>query len=133
MTWFMITTTSPTPLLTKKEVKRMSIQQNIANYITMVKAARNISLSDFAESLDISRAALQSYLQGTGNPSVTTINHLAQKLDIDPVALVSASFEPDQLRIIRFLLENTEWLAKLPDEKRDRLAELFFEIVLMLA
>jgi len=63
----------------------------------MIKAARGQTLDELAEELEISRSQLQRYLNGTGNFTVNTVEHMATKLKVDPIALMSsADFEEVQ-------------------------------------
>ena len=75
----------------------MEIRRNLAINLCLIKAARGFSLDELAEELEISRSQLQRYLNGTGNFTVSTVEHLATKLKVDPVALMSlADSEKDQ-------------------------------------
>ena len=107
----------------------MSIQNNIAAVMRELKKQSGKSMTEFSEQLEISRSALQEYLAGTGNPSVTTVEHIAEKLNIDPVVLFSASFSTDQLDILLLLLNTVQSLDKLSPEQRTHFAELFLEMV----
>lgn len=107
----------------------MGIQENIAAVIRAIKEARHKSLAELSEELEISRSALQEYMAGTGNPRIDTIEHLANKLGVDPVFLVSNSFDSSQLKTVLALLDTIEIASNLPAPKRQRFAELLLEIV----
>jgi len=55
----------------------------------MIKAVRGQTLDELAEELEISRSQLQRYLNGTGNFTINTVEHMATKLKVDPIALIS--------------------------------------------
>ena len=38
-------------------------------------------MTEFSEELEISHSALQEYLSGAGSPNLTTVEHIAQKLN----------------------------------------------------
>ena len=67
----------------------MEIQENMAAVIHALKEKRGQSLTELSEDLEISRSALQEYLAGNGNPTLATVEHLAERLGIPSVALVS--------------------------------------------
>ena len=104
----------------------MGLQENIAAAISAIMKRRNKSLTEFSEELDISRNALYDYLRGRGNPSIATLEHIAEKLNIDPAVLLSSL---DRRELILLLLETIQSVADLPEDRRFRFAELFLEIV----
>ena len=107
----------------------MGIQENMANVMRALKETRHKSLAELSEELEISRSALQEYLTGTGNPRITTVEHLAEKLGIDPVFLVSDSFNISQLEVLLLLFDTIQIVSDLPAPKRRRFAELLLEIL----
>ena len=56
----------------------MEIQENMAAVIHALKEKRGQSLTELSEDLEISRSALQEYLAGNGNPTLATVEHLAE-------------------------------------------------------
>ena len=107
----------------------VGMQQNMSNVIRTLKELNKKSMSEFAEELEISRSTLQEYLSGTGNPRLSTVEHLAKKLQINPIFLVSGLYENQQLEVILLLLNAIEPVAMLSKEKKERMAELIMEIV----
>ena len=106
----------------------MGLQENIAVTMRAVMERQGKSLADFSEELGISRNALYDYLRGRGNPSVSTLEHIAQRLEMDPAALLGL-FVLDQREITLLLLDTIQGVAELPEERRVRFAELFLEMV----
>lgn len=109
--------------------REMRLKDNFAAAIRTIMERQNKSLSEFSEELDISRNALYGYLRGRGNPSIATLEHIAENLGISPMALMTDLMDIDQREIALLLLDIIQSAAKLPDEKRLRLAELFLEMV----
>lgn len=108
----------------------MGMQENIAVSIRTIMERRKKSLSEFSEELGISRNALYDYIRGRGNPSITTLEHIAEKLELDPSVLVLGLFELDQRETaLLLLLDTIQGVAELGEEKRIRFAELFLEMV----
>lgn len=106
----------------------MSLQKNVSEAMRLLKVQRNLSMIEFSAELDVSKATLQTYLNGTGNPSLGTIEHMAEQLGIDPM----------------FLLTGGAWelfgshnsfsgllcmLRELPTEKRRKFEVLFHQIL----
>ena len=79
--------------------------------------------------LEISRSTLQEYLKGKGNPSIKTIIHLSQKLEIEPAVLLTGMTEVEARNVVRPLLNAVRSISELNNDKKLRLAELFWEMV----
>jgi len=107
----------------------MGLQENIANMLRAKKQLDGQSIDDWSEELGISHSTLQDYLKGSGNPTVKMIEHLADKLAIDPIALVSGKMDPEQYKIVLMMLDTVKAVSILPQTKRLRFAELFLELV----
>ena len=107
----------------------MGLQQNMSDVMRALKEHSRKSMQEFSKELEISRSALQEYLNGTGNPRLATVDHLAKKLDIDPVFLVSGMFEHSQLEIIMLLLDTIKEVSSLPQGRRKKFAELFLWMI----
>ncbi len=84
---------------------------------------RNKSLTEFSEELGISRTALYEYLRGRGNPSVETLEHIAEKLSVSPAVLMTGLFDLDRREITLLLLDTIHEVAELPEKKRLRFPE----------
>lgn len=106
----------------------MGIQQNMADTIRMIMTLREKTLDELAEELEISRSTLQEYIKARGNPTALMIEHLAQKLNIDPAILMTGLLDLDRREIVLLLLNSIQAVAELPDGKRIRFAELFLEM-----
>ena len=101
----------------------------MANVIRALKETSGKTLNEFSAELEISRSALQEYLSGEGNPSAATIEHLAQKLGVDPSFLISGTFSSDQIGILLRLLEMLKLLSTLSPEQRARFVQLLLEMI----
>ena len=107
----------------------MGIQKKIAEVMQMIKDERNLSLTEFAKELQISRSSLQEYLKGNANPRADTIDQIADRLSIDPVVFVSGIFTTNQIKIIHLLLNTVNELSSLAPEQRQQFAELFSKMI----
>lgn len=107
----------------------MGLNETIAATIRAVMKQRRKSLSAFSEEIGISKTSLHNYIHGRGNPSVATLEHIAEKLGVSPAALMTGLLDLDQREITLLLLDTIQGVAELPEEKRLRFAELFLEMV----
>lgn len=107
----------------------MGIQESLRNSLLIYKKLYNLSISELADQLGISRSALQAYLSGRASPRADTIDHIAHRLGIDPAVLVSGECKSSQTDAILALFNSLQYISSLPHEKRLRLAELFREAV----
>lgn len=107
----------------------MGLQENLRNSLFIYKEVNNLSVSELADQLDISRSALQNCLSCKSSPRMNTLAHIADRLGIDPAVLISGEFKPDQADAILALFNSLQYISSLPREKWLRLAELFREAV----
>ena len=71
----------------------MAIRKNLARRLKEIQKERGLSITEFAEELDISRSALQAILLCKANPRMDTIEHIAGKLGVSPISLLSSQEE----------------------------------------
>lgn len=107
----------------------MNLNKNLAAVLNIIKSEHQKSMTEFSEELEISRSALQEYLAGSGNPNLTTIEHIAQKLNVNPYFLLLGDFNEEQLGAFMKMIEILSLLSDLPSEKRKRFAELLLKII----
>lgn len=107
----------------------MGLQENLRNSLFIYKEVNNLSVSELADQLDISRSALQNCLSCKSSPRMNTLAHIADRLGIGPAVLISGEFKPDQADAILALFNSLQYISSLPREKWLRLAELFREAV----
>ena len=81
-------------------------------------------LEPFAEELQIARSSLQKYLNGTGNPNIETVEHMADKMKISVYALIG---EPKKREADR---EITELFDRLLDGYRNLFLYLMKTVLL---
>lgn len=107
----------------------MGIQQNMADMMRAIRKQRRKSMVEFSEDLEVSTSTLQDYLKGKGNPTIKMVERLAQKMGVDPIALMSGVAKPEQYQIVLLLLDTIQELSRLSQCKRVRFAKLFWEMV----
>ena len=107
----------------------MEIQRNMSIILNMFRSFRKQSIAEFAEDLQISRSHLQELLARKASPRIDTIDHIAEKLGVEPYVLLSASFVDAQIEVIEHLLGMIKALNDIPDDKRKEFAKLMCQIV----
>lgn len=107
----------------------MRMQENIAQFIRTVMEQQDKSLAEFSEELGISRNALYAYRSGSGNPTISTLERIAEKLDVDPAFLLLGVHEQEGNAPALLLLDTVQSVVELPERQRQRFTELFTEIV----
>lgn len=107
----------------------MGIQGNIADMMRALKESRGKTMEGWADELGIAQSTLQEYLKGAGNPTVKMVEHLAEKMGVDPIAMMSGKIEPEQYQIVLLMADTIEAVSNLPQPKRLKFAELFLELV----
>lgn len=105
----------------------------MAASIRFMMEVRRQSLTEISEKAEISRSMMQEYVKARGNPSLATIEHLAEKLDVDPTALLTGMLGMEQTECALPLLGVIQQVAELDQEQRIRFAELFLEMVQILS
>lgn len=107
----------------------MGMQENMANMLRAKRQLSGRSIEEWSEELGIATSTLQEYLKGEGNPTLKMVEHLAKKLGIAPVALISGQLKPERYEVVLLLLDTIKAVSLLPQPKRLRFAELFMEQV----
>lgn len=98
----------------------MSLSQNFADSLAMIQALHGWTFKQFVEVLEIGRSTLQEYLSGKSNPRLDTIEHIANKLQVDPAFLISFSRESCSIQTILYLMQFYAPLAELaPEDQED--------------
>lgn len=107
----------------------MGLQESFPINLQILRKSQKKSLVEFSQDLCISRSMLQEYLNGEGNPTLRTVDVIADKLGISPTVLVSDVFIPTQLEVIMFLLETLDKFTRLTDKQKLYFAEKFLELI----
>lgn len=66
----------------------MSLRENLSRFLRSYMEKDQISAAKLQAMLDISRNSLYGYLNGTGTPTATTIEYIAEKLGVTPAAVI---------------------------------------------
>lgn len=67
----------------------MEFWENLSNHLRRYQMEHNLSIEDLANELRIGRSAAYQYLRGKGNPSLRTLVHMADRMEMTVVELLS--------------------------------------------
>ena len=110
----------------------MVLQKNLSAAMKVIRAARKQSITEFSEDLGIARSSLQDILNGTGNPRMDTVEYIADQLNVSPMALLSGSFQDEQLQTALLLVQTIDAVSKLSEDQLLEFGELFQKMILLL-
>ena len=68
----------------------------------------NSTLTEFAEEISVSRSYLQSALNGSCNPTLNTVEHIAEKLQVSPDLLLSFPKGSDEEALSLVFFQNIQ-------------------------
>lgn len=103
----------------------MTLQKNFCNFISAIQHSSKESITAFSKELQISRSLLQEILNGTANPRMDTVEHIANRLQVDPIHLLTCSYSHEQLHVavpLLYIIEQA--VLKLSKEERTSFIEL---------
>lgn len=100
----------------------MLLRQNVSAFLSNYAKERNQEAS--AQELGISRASLHAIFKGSCNPRLSTLEKVADHLDIIPVLLLCYGGTEAELETLRLLPELLSKLLSLPSDKRRKFAAL---------
>ncbi len=102
------------------------------NLKVSVKAAQKklgLGNEETACRIGISRTTLAGLLRGDGNPRLSTVELVAEKLGLDPVRLLCWARDDAEREWMEQTLEMVDKAGALAPEKRERFIELFRTLV----
>ena len=110
----------------------MLLQQNFSNAMTVIKAARRLSITDFSAQADVSRSTMQNILKESCNLRMDTVEHIAEHLGVHPAVLLFPGYSNSQLEFALLLLDTLEVFSNLPKSRQLRAARLLYHLIRLL-
>lgn len=107
----------------------MTLQKNLSKMMNAIRAGRKQSITDFSEELGISRSSMQGLLKGNANPRMDTVEHIATRLQVDPLSLLACPYSEPELECAFLLLQCVEAFSQLPEDKKLEAAALFHSLI----
>lgn len=108
----------------------MSIIKNVSTVMQEYKELKHMSLSELSEELGIPVSSVQCYLKGTSDLRSTTIELLAEKMEVPLIEMVSGP-APEWERAETIVRAAREF-SDLSEEKREQGIQLFLQLVALL-
>lgn len=108
----------------------MDLKENLAKFLRAFMKANRISVSQLQRKLDISHNSLYAYLNGTGNPTISTIEYIAKKLNVAPSMIMLGVYDPDNQEISSLIPITVQGISELPWERQLRLVLRFIQAVI---
>ena len=109
----------------------MEIRNNLSQCLKIYKQARQITFEEFAKELDISKTTLQTYMKGTGNPTVDTWERIEAVIGSDIMGLASAPPNQAQLKAIHALVDMMDALSALSSGKKLQFADWLYNMIVL--
>ena len=110
----------------------MDISQNMSKLIRTYKEVQGKSYAECAEELGIAVSTVKAYAAGKGRPSAYMIEHIAEKMGVDPAIFIAGDFSSSQFTVLVKLMELIGLLEKVPPDQRHKFAELLWQMVSIL-
>ena len=100
---------------------------HVGDNLKYLRKLRGATLTQFSQEIGISRSTLQTLEKGS-SPNLSTLEVIAQNLDLPVSALLG---EPEELICLR-LIQQFHWLSGWPQDDLKRLCSLFEQAGILL-
>lgn len=99
----------------------MALGQDLSINIREIRRKRQLSLTEFAEEIDIGRSTLHSMEAGRLNTTLGTVDQIAERLQIPAYSLLVRPGAGSEFGAMGFLWFAPGALERLPEDKRERI------------
>ena len=103
----------------------MLLWHNLEIIVKAKQREPGLSNVEMACRTGISRATLTGILRGEGNPRLSTVERIAEKLGLEPVRLLCFAHNNEERVFLEQTLEMVDKTGALSPEKRERFVEFF--------
>lgn len=110
----------------------MDLSANMAEFFRKFAAKHNMSISKLQIIVDVSRNTFYAYARGEGNPSLSSINCIADSLGVDPITILLGIYDPGGSKVSVLLLDTIRGVSELTPEDRQRFIKLFIREMMRL-
>lgn len=110
----------------------MSLMQNMALFLRSFSEIKQISLARLQEMIAISRGAIYAYSRGEGNPTFSTVEHIAYRLHVDPVFIAMGIYDLSSKDIYVLLWQTLRNVEEFPPEDRRKFMKLLMQEMIKL-
>lgn len=104
----------------------------IGRNLKELRTKSNQSQEDLAKKIGISASNLREIEYGTGNPTISTLEHIAEGLHVPTGALVSSDMDENDLYIRESIFSHLNFIQDMPSERQTLVIRMFEQLVLLL-
>lgn len=104
----------------------------IGRNLKELRTKSNQSQEDLAKKIGISASNLREIEYGTGNPTIATLERIAEGLHVPTGALVSIDMNEDELYIRESIFSHLNFIQNMPCERQTLIIRMFEQLVLLL-
>ena len=101
------------------------LTKTLCNMIKGLREKEGASLEAFSEKLGISKTSLQNIERGGANPTLETVEQVADALGVSPLVLLAGDYDTEEFRIAWLLLDLLERFEKLSAKERGEVVKAF--------
>ena len=110
----------------------MNLNEIIGKNLKELRIRKNLSQEELAKEIGISASNLRKIEYGSGNPTILTIERIAEGLNITTSVLVSSDMDARDVLIRESIFSNLSFIRKLPQERQTLIIRIFEQLVLLL-
>ena len=110
----------------------MNLNEIIGKNLKELRIRKNLSQEELAKEIGISSSNLREIEYGSGNPTILTIERIAEGLNITTSVLVSSDMDARDVFIRESIFSNLSFIRKLPQERQTLIIRIFEQLVLLL-
>lgn len=110
----------------------MNLNEIIGKNLKELRIRKNLSQEELAKGIGISASNLREIEYGSGNPTILTIERIAEGLNITTSVLVSSDMDARDVFIRESIFSNLSFIRKLPQERQTLIIRIFEQLVLLL-
>ena len=111
----------------------VNIKQNLSKSLKSYRSLERKSLVDFAEKLSIGKTTLQDIESCKANPTLDTVQQIADRLNVSPLSLLSDCYDPSDLHMAQLLLHTLDRFDQLSIEDQEKGVILFDALIRILS
>lgn len=110
----------------------MDISKNMSALVRAYKELQGKSYAECAKELGIAASTVKAYAAGNAHPSAYMLEHISEKMGVDPAIFVTGDYSSDQIVVLVKLMDIAKLLEKASPEDRCKFAHLLWQMVLIL-
>ncbi len=111
----------------------MDLKENFSKNVRELRRLKHKTMDEFAVELGIGKSTLQGIEQKKSNSTLETVQTVAGRLGVSPLALLSDEMEPQKQMASANLMGTLELFRHLGKGEKERGLDLFAELVDLLS